>query len=106
MARVRINEIPNFLAEDTYDKTHSIIVDDPLNPNEPLIILLVLKGITSYFPSRKPIASDNDYESITLIELTSETSVWEPYETGSTEKEDAMTDFRAELISSGSITRG
>ena len=45
---------PNFLSEDTYEKTHAIVVDDPLKPNQPLIILSVLKGVTSYFLSRKP----------------------------------------------------
>ena len=62
MAGVRINELPFFFAEDTDEKTHAIIVDDPLNPNQPLIIMLVLKGVTSYFPYRKPRASDQPRE--------------------------------------------
>ena len=53
MALVRINELPKFLAEVLDEKTHAMIVNDLLNPNEPLIILLELKGFTSYFPSRK-----------------------------------------------------
>ena len=57
MSGVRINELPEFLAEDPYDNTHVIIVDDPLNPNEPLVILLVLKGLTKYLLSSKPISS-------------------------------------------------
>ena len=44
MEHVWINELPNFLAEDPYEKTNLIIVNDPLNPNEPLIIPLMLKG--------------------------------------------------------------
>ena len=58
MAGVRINEIPKFLAEDPVEKTHAIIVNEPLNPNEPLIIPLLLKGVTSYFPSSKPRESE------------------------------------------------
>ena len=58
MKGVRINEIPKFLGEYLDDKTHTIIVNDMLNPNEPLIILLALKGVTSYFPSRKPKSSE------------------------------------------------
>ena len=38
MARVRINEIPKFLAEDPDEKTYAIIVSDALKPNQPLII--------------------------------------------------------------------
>ena len=51
---VIINDLPKFLEEDPDEKTHTIIVDDPLKPNEPLIILLVLKGVTSYLRSWKP----------------------------------------------------
>ena len=58
MAGVRINELPKFLAEEPDEKTHAIIVDDLLNPNEPLVILLALKGITNYLMSRKPKASE------------------------------------------------
>ena len=54
MSGFRINELPKFLAEDTDDKTNVIIVDDPLNLNDPLTIPLVLKGVTCYFLSRKP----------------------------------------------------
>ena len=62
MAGFSINDIPKFLPEDPDDKTHAIIVYDPLNSNEPLIIPLVLKGVTSCFPSRKPRASEYEYE--------------------------------------------
>ena len=55
MAGVSIYDVPKFLAKDIDEKTHSIIFDDPLNPNEPLIIPLVLKLVISYFLSRTPI---------------------------------------------------
>ena len=42
MLGVKINELPKFLEEDTDEKTHAIIFSDPLNPNQPLIIPLVL----------------------------------------------------------------
>ena len=48
MAGVRINELPKCLAEDSDEKTHAIIVNDLLKPNQPLIIPLVLKGVISY----------------------------------------------------------
>ena len=58
MEGVRINELPKFLAEDPDEKTHEIIAYYPLNPNEPLVIPLVLKGVAIYLPSRKPRASE------------------------------------------------
>ena len=57
MTGVRINELPKFLAEDPDEKMHAIIVDDPLNPNEPLVIPLALKGVMSYLLSRNLRAS-------------------------------------------------
>ena len=71
MAGVRINELPKFLVEDMYEKTHTIIVQDPLDLNELLIILLALKGVTSYFLSRKPKASEYEDESNPPIDMTS-----------------------------------
>ena len=82
MKGVRINEIPKFLGEYLDDKTHTIIVNDMLNPNEPLIIPLSLKGVPNYFLSRKPKAIEYEDESIPHIDMTSEAPLWEPSETG------------------------
>ena len=86
LAGVRINELPKFLAEDPYEQTHAIIFDDPLNPNEPLITLLVLKGVTMYFPSSKPRESEYSDELIPYIDMTIEAPVYEPIETSFEEK--------------------
>ena len=80
VAGVKINELPKFLAEDPDDNTHAIIVSDPLNPNQPLIITLVLKGVTRYLLSRKPRVSEYEDESIPHINIISEAPVWEPSE--------------------------
>ena len=105
MARVRINNIPKFLAVDQYEKTHTIKVDDPLNSNEPLIILLALKGVTSYFLSRNQKPSEYEDEYIQHIDMTSKAPVWEPSETGFSEQEDATTHFRVEVIRNEIIKR-
>ena len=105
MAGVIINEIPKFLAEDPYKKTHSIIVDDPLNPNEPLVILLALKWVTIYFPSRKLRVIEYEDETIPHINITREAPVWDPSETSFAEQEDVITDFRGEVINNETIIR-
>ena len=46
---VKIIEHHKLLAEDSDKNTTAIIVDDPLNPNEPLVIPLALKGVMRYF---------------------------------------------------------
>ena len=61
--------------EDIDEKTHTIIVDDPLNPNAPLVIPLVLKRVTSYLPSRKPRASEYENFSIINIDMTGKATV-------------------------------
>ena len=95
----------SFLPKDPDDKTHAIKVYDPLNSNEPLIIPLVLKGVTSYFPSRNPRTSEYEDYSILHIEITSEAPVWEPSETGFLKQEYTMTDFSREVISGEIIAK-
>ena len=76
-----MNDPQKFLAEDPDENTHTIIVNDPLNPNEPLIIPLALKGVTSYLPYRKTRTSKYEDASIPHIYMTSEETLWEPSET-------------------------
>ena len=106
MEGVRINDLPKFLAEDPYEKYHSIIVNDTLKPNEPLVTPLALKWVTSYLPSRKPRVSEYEDESTLHINLTSKAPVWEPSETSFSEQEDTMTDFRGYFINNETIIRG
>ena len=94
MAEFRINELPQFLAEDPDEKTHAIIFNDPLNPNELLIIPLVLKGVAGYFLSRKPKASEYEDESTPCIDMVIEAPVWGPSDTNFAEQEYTISDFR------------
>ena len=98
MTIVRIIGLPKLLDEDPDENTHTIIVDDPLNPNKPLVIPLALKGVTSYLPSRKTRASKYEDELIPHIDMTSEAQVWDSSETSFVEQEDAMNYFRREVI--------
>ena len=86
MARFRIIYIPKLFTEDPDEKTHAIIVDDPLNPNEPRVIMLTLKEVKSYLLSRKPRASKYEDESIPHIHMTSEAPVWELSDTSFVEQ--------------------
>ena len=95
----------SFFSEDPDEKAHEITVDDPLNPNYPLIIPLVLRGVTMYLSSRNPKASEYEDESIPHIDMTSKAPVWEPSETGFSEQEDATTHFRVEVIRNEIIKR-
>ena len=105
MTGVRVNEITK-LAEEPDEKNHSIIFDDPMNPNETLVTPLSLKGVTSYFPSRKPRVGKYGYETIPHTDMTNEAPVWEPSKTSFSEQEDAMNEFRGEVINDETIIRG
>ena len=106
MAGVRINELPEFLAKDLDGKTHSIIVNDPLNLNAPLLTLLSLKGVMGYLLSRNTRVSEREDESIPYIDMTREVPVWEPSETSLTDKDDVVTDPSWEVINNDTIIRG
>ena len=49
---VTINEIPKFLASNPTNETHSIIVTDPDDPSQRVILPLAIHRITMYFPTR------------------------------------------------------
>ena len=44
---VKINKLPKFLADKPDNETHAVIMNNRLDPQEPLIIPLQLKGMTS-----------------------------------------------------------
>ena len=90
MEGLNINNPPKFLADNTYENTHAIIVNESLNPNQPLIILVMLKGVTIYLPYISTIESDYEDESILNIDMTSESLVWEPSEVSFADQEDVM----------------
>ena len=103
---VRISETPKFLADAPTSKTHAIEVDDPLDPSEPLIIPLQIKGVTSYFSVRKPTVDEYEDEDLPHITMTAEGPEWEPCSSDFAEQEAAMTDFRGQIVDRETIARG
>jgi hypothetical protein len=43
---VIINNLPKFLASDPTDQTHALTIKDPNNPLQPVILPLILRGVT------------------------------------------------------------
>ena len=77
---VKINDILKFLCKEPDDETHAIVAEDPLDSDGKLIINLSLKGVTRYFPVRKPSKEEYKDEYITHIIMTGEEPVWKPSE--------------------------
>jgi hypothetical protein len=47
MNDVIVNDLPKFLASDPTDRTHALTIKDPDNPLQPVILPLILRGVTS-----------------------------------------------------------
>lgn len=92
---VTVNERPKHCTPIPTHEDHSIII-----PDGNYMIPLDLKGVTSYFPSRKPTEEeaarfkvDGDY-----LELTAESPIWEPNSHMFQELESRFVDGYGELI--------
>ena len=93
---VEVNERPKFLTRYPTDSSHAIIV-----PSEGcevrLTIPLSLKGVTSYFPTRKPTREEYERAS-TRFELTSEAPEWNPHTNLFSDQEEALVDDSGMLL--------
>ena len=83
---VELDEKPKFLTKNPTEKSHAIAMED-VDGNQ-LVIPLHLKGVTSYFSSRKPTIQE--YENADLkFELTYDSPEWDPTLDTFQEQEDA-----------------
>ena len=96
--QVRINDVklddkPEFLTEDPTDESHAISCED--NTGTIINITLLLKGATSYFPTRKP--TKHECEKCPRIELTNLTPEWDPHSATFQEQNEALMDNKGKL---------
>ena len=91
MAGLEINECPKFLAKRPTLEHHSIYF-----PDEELRIPLKIHGIISYLPVRSP--SEDELTSLsTMLELTPQSSAWDPHDETYQVQEDSMLSFEGEI---------
>ena len=74
---VQISEVPKFLAETQSETVHATKLVDPLEAAHPLIILLQLSGVTSYFDVYSPSVAEYEND-ITMFYITAEEPPWDP----------------------------
>jgi len=75
---IRVNDEPKHMVPNPTDEVHAITISLG-NADEKLIIPLAYRGVTSYFPTRRPTAEE--YENSDLshrFELTAEDHEWDP----------------------------
>ena len=93
MNNVQLDDNPKFLTEDPIDESHAISCEDIMGAL--VNITLALKGVTSYFPTRKP--TKHEFENCPRIELTYLTPEWDPHSTTFQEQEEALMDIKGKL---------
>ena len=97
--------MPNVLADNRYEETHAVVVYDPTDPREPLIISLMLNFVTNYLPVRNTSIREYEDEYISHIITTSENPAWEPSESTFFNQEEAMNDFSGQVIDRETVAR-
>ena len=93
MNDVKLDDKPKFLTEDPKDESHAISCED--NMATLVNITLSLKGVTSYFPTRKP--TKQEFKNCPRIQLTYLTPEWDPHSTSFQEQEEALMDNEGKL---------
>ena len=75
---VQISEVPKILTENSNKTTHAIELVDTFDAAHPLIILLQLSGVTSYFDVYSPSVAEYENVVIPKFHLTAEEPPWYP----------------------------
>ena len=93
MNDTKLDDKPKFLTDDPTDESHATSCED--NTGTLISTTLALKGVTSYFPKRKP--TKPEFENCPRIELTFLTPEWDPHSTTFQEQEEALVDNKGKL---------
>ena len=90
---VKINETPRFLTDTLDELTHSIVI--PMaDRDEPYVIPLSLKGVSSSFPTRTPTIEE--FETLPHLILTSDEPEYDPHDASFAAQEEALTKYMSE----------
>ena len=99
-----VNDEPKYMALNPTDDHHAISFRDQKTPRgDPLRIPLELHGVTSFFPTRKPKPTKDEYENThdsLRVELTAESPDWDPSSNRFQQQEDAMLQADGQLKTS------
>ena len=88
---MQINEVPKVLGENPSETTHAIELVNLFDAAHPLIILLQLSGVTSYFDVYSPTIAEYENDDFPQIQTTAEEPPWDPSTNEYSEQETQMT---------------
>ena len=89
---VQIIEVPKFLAESLSETAHAIELVNPFDTIHPLIMLLQLSRVTSYFDVFSPSVTEYENNDIPKIHFTAKEPPWDPAISLYSKKETHMLD--------------
>ena len=93
---IGVQECPKFLEEHPDDTSHALRINQN---GEDMLIPLALRGVVSYFPTRKPTTAE--FQTCRRVELTSEEPEWDPSSVTFQEQEDATVDAHGRVYNTG-----
>jgi len=97
---VLVNETPKCLTAKPAALTHAIQIERGTEDHlPPLSISLSLRGVTSFFPTRKPMVSE--YEELPRYELTYEDPIFDPNDPSLAQREASTVDYEGNVVSTG-----
>jgi hypothetical protein len=73
-----VNDLSKFLAANSTDQTHALTMTDPNNPLQPVILPLILRGVTPLLNVRTVTINEFNSQDYPRLHLTSETSPGTP----------------------------
>jgi hypothetical protein len=95
---VTVNCLPKFLVADPTDQTHALILTNPDNPLQPVILPLTLRGVTSLLNVRSVTIDEFSSHDYLRLHLTSETLTWDPTTDLYEQQEHAMMDYSGNIV--------
>ena len=94
---IRVNDEPKHMALNPTDEDHAITIQG-LQDKEALQIPLSIRGVISYFPSRKPTRQEWEASDLSRqLELTAEAPEWDPTTSHFEEQENNMLEPNGKL---------
>ena len=90
LAGLEVDECPKFLAKKPSINNHSIYF-----PEEDVRIPLMLEGTISYVPTRE--STRDELESLPILDITPNSSSWNPHNPAYRDQEDNMIDYKGNL---------
>jgi hypothetical protein len=93
-----VNDLPKCLATDPTDQTHALTLTDPDNPLQPVILPLILRGVTSVLNVMSTNINEFNSHDHLRLHLISETLTWDPMTDLYEKQENAMMDYSGNIV--------